>query len=74
MTHLSNLNWTCHVCGDERPDDKISVHSTTKVTGAIEIKQNVRYCNDRVDCIEGAKQINWLDGPAHYEMTKVDGT
>jgi len=72
MTHLSNLSWTCHVCGEERPDDKISVHSVTKTTRMIEIKQNVRYCNDRVDCIEGAKKINWLDGPAHYETTKVD--
>jgi hypothetical protein len=67
-----DLTWTCHVCGEERPDGKISVYSTTKKIGNVDIKQNVRYCNDKPECVEGAKQVDWLNGPAHYEMTKND--
>jgi hypothetical protein len=52
--------WTCHVCHDERPDDKISVFSSTKVVRGISIGQNVRFCNDRPTCIEGARQVNFL--------------
>lgn len=43
--------WTCNICGEERPGDKISVakHATIYTTG-IRLEQNVRYCNDRPDC------------------------
>lgn len=56
------LSWACHVCGDVRPDDKISVLTTEMVYGEgnIPMKQNVRYCNDRPNCVEGAKEINFL--------------
>lgn len=55
------LTWTCHVCGEERPDDLISVHKTTTVTErGIRIQQNVRYCNDSPSCAEGAKDVNFL--------------
>jgi hypothetical protein len=53
--------WTCHVCGKSRPDNKISVHSTTIIKNDIPITQNVRYCNDNPDCIEGAKTIDWIN-------------
>lgn len=45
-------SWTCHICGDERPDDKISVrqHQETMENG-VEVTQNVRYCNDRRYCV-----------------------
>jgi hypothetical protein len=66
----TQLTWTCHVCGETRSDDKISVQSKTVEVNGIVIKQNVRYCNDRPACIEGAKNVDWLGGPAHYEMTK----
>lgn len=50
------LTWTCHVCGDERPDDKISVFSRPRDFGhGIVAQENIRYCNDRASCIEGAK-------------------
>jgi len=62
--------WTCHVCGKTRPDDKISVYSQTLMLENVKIQQNVRYCNDNPECIEGAKHVDWLRGPAHYEMTK----
>jgi hypothetical protein len=62
--------WTCHVCGDERPDARISVFSkTARLHGGVEVTQNVRYCNDRPACVEGAKLVDWMDGPAHYELT-----
>ena len=56
------IEWTCHVCGDLRPDDKISVYSTEKPFGTtgVMMKQNVRYCNDRPSCIEGAKHIDFM--------------
>jgi hypothetical protein len=63
--------WTCHVCGDTRPDARISVYSTTRSLGhGIVTKQNVRYCNDRPSCAEGAKNVDFGGGPAHYEMTR----
>jgi hypothetical protein len=57
---MQNLTWTCHVCGKERPDDKISVHSKTVTMNNVPITQNVRYCNDNPECIEGATKIDWI--------------
>jgi hypothetical protein len=57
---MQNLTWTCHVCGKERPDDKIGVHSTTVTKNDIPITQNVRYCNDNPECIDGATKIDWI--------------
>lgn len=52
------MNWTCHVCGERRPDAAISVH---KIDRSVEhglpvgcYVVNVRYCNDRPACLEGA--------------------
>jgi hypothetical protein len=54
--------WTCHVCGDYRPDSAISVYSSTiMLAGNIPMQQNVRYCNDRPACQEGAKNVNWIE-------------
>ena len=54
--------WTCHVCGDLRPDNKISVYSSTKeLAPGIPMTQNVRYCNDRQSCIDGAKDVSWIE-------------
>jgi hypothetical protein len=52
-----DLTWICHICGRERPDDKISVYSSRveTINGKpieAEVTQNVRYCNDNPDCIE----------------------
>lgn len=57
---MSDLEWRCHVCGDTRPDAKISVYSTIKMIGRVETQQNVRYCNDRPACIEGASSVDFL--------------
>lgn len=50
--------WTCHICLEERPENKIAV-LTKPVDGLKDligvVTQNVRYCNDRPECYEGAK-------------------
>ncbi|GAA4649064.1 hypothetical protein GCM10023116_13380 [Kistimonas scapharcae] len=58
-TSLWPLEWPCQICKDIRPDDKISVISTdvSSEHGWPEgtMRQNVKYCNDRPDCMEKAK-------------------
>ena len=53
------ITWTCHICGEERPDNKISVISTDLSAEwgfpAGTVAQNVRYWNDRELCRAGAK-------------------
>ena len=59
MFDINGITWTCHVCGEERPDACISVRSTDMSNeyglpiGTM--MQNVRYCNDNKECIEGSK-------------------
>lgn len=54
--------WTCHICGKERPDNKISVFtrdiSAKSKFPSGTIKQNVRYCNDNPECEESAKDFD----------------
>lgn len=53
--------WKCHICGEERPDEKISVLSKPLViNGQIRGEQNIRYCNDRPGCIDGAKEFSFF--------------
>ena len=53
--------WTCHVCGKERPDEKISVYTRTfhKKSG-VSYTENVRYCNDNPECEAGAANKRWI--------------
>lgn len=56
-----DLTWTCHICGDERPDARISVFKKPSVLpGGATMTQNVRYCNDRPDCLAGAPKVDFL--------------
>jgi hypothetical protein len=53
------ISWTCHICGQERPDDKILVY-TTDLSAEFglqygTLRQNVRYCEDNPACILGAQ-------------------
>jgi hypothetical protein len=53
------LCWSCDVCQDWRPDAKISVF-TTEVSALYGLqpgvmRENVRYCNDRPECIAQAR-------------------
>lgn len=58
---VSKLTWKCHICGEERPDDKISVLSKPLVIkGQACGQQNIRYCNDRPACVEGAKTFSYF--------------
>ena len=60
---MNNLTWKCHVCGAERPDAQISVFTRdlSEDSGLPEgtMLMNVRYCNDKPECIEGAKTFNF---------------
>lgn len=55
------MNWTCHVCGRERPDAAISVFAvdTSEEFGLPPgtVQQNIRYCNDRPECVAKAPAI-----------------
>ena len=58
-----NVTWRCHVCNEERPDDKIDVMKTPLVIDGQRIgDQNVRYCNDRADCFRGSRDVNFGSG------------
>lgn len=60
---LDGLTWRCHVCGDERPDARIAVLSTERVhPNGVRFTENVRYCNDRPSCVEGASTIKFSEG------------
>jgi len=50
---LGSMSWLCMVCGDERPDRFISVHTETGGSRFV-VTVNVRYCNDRGACQSGA--------------------
>lgn len=55
--------WTCHICGKERPDDRISVCVKPLImNGQIMVEQNIRYCNDNEDCIKGTKDFSFIKG------------
>ena len=54
---LDSMTWTCHVCGDERPDRFISVFKAKHMVGAVEVQTNIRYCNDRPECAGGAPEV-----------------
>ena len=53
MNMFDDLLWNCHICKEERPDDKISVRKNPIIVNGKQIgEQNVRYCNDDPDCIK----------------------
>lgn len=53
------MEWTCHICKETRPDDKISVFTKqTILSGVVPVTENIRHCNDNVRCIEGAKTFS----------------
>lgn len=56
-SYLRMDGWTCHICSDYRPDAMISVYSYP-IPGFPPgtATRNVRYCNDRPACLEGARE------------------
>ena len=58
------VTWTCHICGEERPDSKVSVCSTDlseehKLPKGTMV-QNVRYCNDRKNCCTQVRNFRFI--------------
>jgi len=52
--------WKCHVCGEDRPDSKISVLTKPLfIQGRNVGEQNIRYCNDKDECKEKAKTFSF---------------
>ena len=50
--------WTCHICGKERPDEKISV-LTYPLKDFVGAECNVRYCNNTGTCY--ARALVWKE-------------
>lgn len=49
-------NWTCHICGADRPDALIHVARRPLANPpAPDARVNVRYCSDRPACITAAR-------------------
>lgn len=58
--------WKCHVCGKERPDDRISVFSQLLMMDGMEIgKQSFRYCNDKDACRKGVRTFDFINTKFH---------
>jgi len=56
-----DLTWKCHICGELRPDDKVSVlRKPWYFMGQIVGYQNIRYCNDRPECYDGALKFEFI--------------
>lgn len=55
------ITWKCDVCGEERPDSKISVHKTdlSEKHGLPKgtMMYNAKFCNDRPDCMKLAPKV-----------------
>ena len=71
-----DLTWTCHICGEERPDHLISVLTKPwTLNGRYVGDQNIRYCNDNVKCQEGVVTFNFGEStpptpPANHKETQ----
>jgi hypothetical protein len=53
------LSWTCHICGEERPDELIAVMKADASGPDLPpgtIGRNYRYCTDKVECVIGARE------------------
>lgn len=68
---VGSNGWTCHSCGDYRPDELISVYSTRVLLPEteVEMQTSVRYCNDRPLCRSRAVSI-----AAHREFKATTGS
>lgn len=52
---LKEPQWRCEICHEVRPDGNTSVRTQEFVFVGMEMDRNLIYCNDNMDCIEGAK-------------------
>ena len=58
---MYELTWRCHVCGDVRPDSKISVCKKQFDYPGGRADMNVRFCNDREACREAAVNTSFFN-------------
>jgi hypothetical protein len=75
--HSAMGTWMCMVCGEERPDIRISV-MTRPMLGAearrLQVRVHVRYCNDRPACARHAAADGpWLGPPVTARPVVEDG-
>lgn len=56
---MRDLTWTCHICRKERPDRFISAKQIDMK--GVPVTMNIRYCNDRVECLEGTKDFSFWE-------------
>lgn len=63
MCPFPELTWTCHVCGLERPDAKISVFTRViRFENGVTMRENFMYCNDKPDCIQNVSSLYFISG------------
>ena len=52
--------WKCHICGKERPDEKISVFTKSLTVNGTKVgQQHIRYCNDNNECYKQTKTFEF---------------
>lgn len=65
---MEDLTWTCHVCGEERPDEFISVYTRVRDDMPFEMQENIRYCNDRDSCAVSAPNTYLVNPPKETHL------
>ena len=55
------MTWSCHICGEVRLDNKISVLTKPLIVNGEKFgEQNIRYCNDNDECLKQAEAFNFI--------------
>ena len=62
MRFTEALTWKCHICGETRPDERISVQKNKRVIPGTnqKVEENVRYCNDKAECTSAAPKFSFM--------------
>lgn len=62
LTPSTGLSWACHVCGAERPDERISVYVRSHYfANGVRMRENIRYCNDDPECMQGSYSVHHIN-------------
>ncbi len=54
--------WRCHICGDERPEGLVAVRVKSTLLGGHLASEHIRFCIDRLSCVEGSKTFTFFSG------------
>ena len=62
MSFTEALTWKSHICGETRPDERISVQKNKRVIPGTnqKVEENVRYCNDKAECTSAAPKFSFM--------------